>query len=320
MASLLPWLFPPKFVPERDIPGLSGKIALVTGGNTGLGYQTVKHLLLHNATVYLLARSPTKAASALASLKQETGKDAVFIEMDLADLKSVRRAAEEFLGREERLDLMWNNAGLMACPTEMLTAQGYDLQFGTNVLGHFLLTELLLPALLCSHLTTAHPARIIHTSSIGHLFAPSTPSFESTPLKGGEARDAWIKKEGGGEMMSTWKLYGTSKLANILLSNHLARTHASDVLVSCAVHPGFVNTELGRHGGFLMQWSGKMLFLTPAQGALTQLWAGTAATPEEINGQYLVPFAARGKPSAQALDEKLEGEVVAYLRKQVEGF
>jgi hypothetical protein len=128
MAALYASLFPPSFLPERDMPDLSGKvrstrprvrdpttngrapqIAFVTGGNTGIGYHTVRQLLLKNATVYLAARSQEKAADAIRRLEEETAKQAVFIELDLADLPSVRRAAEAFLAQEARLDLLFNN-------------------------------------------------------------------------------------------------------------------------------------------------------------------------------------------------------------------
>ncbi|KAJ7054315.1 hypothetical protein C8F01DRAFT_1212025 [Mycena amicta] len=265
MAALLTRISPPKFAPERDIPDLSGRVILVTGGNSGIGYETVKQLLLKNATVYLAARSPDKAAQAIEKLAQETnGKRAVFF---------VRRAAEEFLKKEERLDVLFNNGGVMNSPPEMLTAQKYDLQFGTNVIGHFFLTDLL----VCS-LTP----RIVHTSSIGHNLAPPG-GIEYVSLKDSPERDAW------------------SKLGNILISNYFAKLYPG-VIVSCAVHPGPIKTELGR------------------VGAYTQLWAGTTASVEEMNTKYFVPFCKLGESSKQARDEKLEKEVVVYIRKQLEGY
>ncbi|KAJ7635521.1 NAD-P-binding protein [Mycena polygramma] len=316
MASLLARLFPPSFLPERDIPDFSGKVALVTGGNTGIGYQTVKQLLLKTATVYLAARSPDKAREAIARLQEETGKAAVFIELDLADLRSVRKAAEAFLKVESRLDLLFNNGGVMITPPEQLTVQGYDLQFGTNVIGHFFLTELLLPALTRSHQITNVRARIINASSIGHQMAPGR-GVELASLKGGPERDAWVRAAGG--IMGPWRLYGASKLGNIIISNYFARVH-DDVLVSCALHPGFIATDLGRHGGTMMQITGNTFFYPVPLGAYTALWGATVAPAETINGQYLVPWGAVGKADARAADRALEDEVIAYIRGAVEEF
>ncbi|KAJ7248661.1 NAD-binding protein [Mycena rebaudengoi] len=298
MGNLLPTLFPSHFISERDIPDLSGKVILVTGGNSGIGYETVKQLLSKNAKVYLAARSAEKAASAINSLEEETKKGAIFISLDLADLHSVRRAAEAFLPQEKRLDILFNNGGVMSCPPDMLTTQNHDLQFGTNVIGHYFLTELLIPALTASYDETQVPARVINTSSIGHQMAPKA-GIELKSLKGGPSRDAWVKKTGG--LMTPWRLYGESKLGNILISNYFARAH-SDVLVSTALHPGFIRSELTR------------------MGAYTQLWAGTVATPEQITGQYLKPWAKVGKASKSASDMKLEAQVIAYIKEQIKGF
>ncbi|KAJ7064334.1 hypothetical protein C8F01DRAFT_1219220 [Mycena amicta] len=317
MAALLTRISPPKFAPERDIPDLSGRVILVTGGNSGIGYETVKQLLLKNATVYLAARSPDKAAQAIEKLAQETnGKRAVFLCVDLADLVSVRRAAEEFLKKEERLDVLFNNGGVMNSPPEMLTAQKYDLQFGTNVIGHFFLTDLLLPALLKSISVTGSPARIVHTSSIGHNLAPPG-GIEYVSLKDSPERDAWVKQAGG--MMAPLRLYGESKLGNILISNYFAKLYPG-VIVSCAVHPGPIKTELGRHSAWWLRMTSDLFFYPTPVGAYTQLWAGTTASVEEMNTKYFVPFCKLGESSKQARDEKLEKEVVVYIRKQLEGY
>ncbi|KAJ7205901.1 hypothetical protein C8J57DRAFT_1404980, partial [Mycena rebaudengoi] len=268
MGNLLPTLFPSHFISECDIPDLSGKIILVTGGNSGIGYETVKQLLAKNAKVYLAARSAEKAANAIDSLEEEIKRrGAIFIPLDLADLHSVRRAAETFLAQAKRLDILFNNGGVMSCPPDMLTLQDHDLQFGTNVIGHYFLTELL---------------RVINTSSIGHQMALNA-GVELESLMRGPSRDAWLKKNGS--FMAPWRLYGESKLGNILVSNYFARVH-SEVLVSTAVHPGGIRSKLSYP------------FMYPASmGAYTQLWAGTVATPAQITGQYLIPWAKVGKAS-----------------------
>ncbi|KAF8659670.1 hypothetical protein AX16_001811, partial [Volvariella volvacea WC 439] len=117
-----------------DIPDLTGKVVIVTGGNTGIGKETVKALLAHNAKVYLAARSQEKASQAIKDLLQETGKEAIFLKLDLSDLKSIKRSAEEFQSKEKELHILFNNAGVMFPPVSEITTDGYDLQFGTNVL------------------------------------------------------------------------------------------------------------------------------------------------------------------------------------------
>ncbi|KAJ7486349.1 NAD-P-binding protein [Mycena galericulata] len=306
-------MFPPNFKPERDIPDLTGKITLVTGGNTGIGYETVKQLLLKNAKVYLAARSPDKAAAAIKRLESETKKSAIFIQLDLADLPSVRKAAESFLAQESKIDLLFNNGGVMISPPDQLTAQGYDLQFGTNVIGHFFLTELLLPALTKSYEESKVPARIINTSSSGHQFAPGE-GMELASLKGGPERDAWVKKSS-----DFMKLYGQSKMGNIYVSNYFAKTY-SDVLVACALHPGGIKTELQRHAAGWLQILGNAILYPAPMGAYTQLWGATVATPAQINGEYLVPWGKVSKADKRTTNVKMEEQVIQYIKEQIKGF
>ncbi|KAJ7348842.1 NAD(P)-binding protein [Mycena albidolilacea] len=305
----------PKFEPIRDILDLSGKIILVTGGNSGIGYETVKMMLRKNARVYLAARSPSKGNEAIAQLETETGKRAEFLELDLADLKSVRKAADTFLAKESKLDIMFNNGGVMTPPVDQLTAQGYDLQFGTNVLGHFFLTELLLPALTASHAHSSVPARIINISSSAYSVSPKRDIFFDA-IKGGPARDALVKK--WGNTIAPWNLYGASKAGNILLSNHYAKNH-SDVLVSCALHPGYIQSGLQRNS-MLLKCVASIVFSPANVGAYTQLWAGTTASAEEINGKFFVPVGVPKTPGGAPSDTELEAEVVAYMKEAVKEF
>jgi len=130
--------FPPaSHFTVKDIPDLSGKVIIVTGANTGIGKETAKALLSHNAKVYIAARSKEKAEQAIADLKDQTGKEAIFLKLDLSDLNSVKAAAEEFQSQEKALHVLFNNAGVMMPPMDQLTTQGYDLQIGTNTLGPF---------------------------------------------------------------------------------------------------------------------------------------------------------------------------------------
>ncbi|KAJ6611336.1 NAD-P-binding protein [Mycena sp. CBHHK59/15] len=307
MGSLLVRISPPSFRPERNIPDLSGKIILVTGGNTGIGYETVKQLLLKNAKVYFAARSPGKAAAAIKRLEEETKKSATFLQLDLADLPSVRKAAETFLAQEMRLDILFNNGGVMISPPEQLTAQNHDLRIiWNNIIGHFFLTELLLPALTKSYEETKVPARVINTSSFGHVFALGT---------------AWILSASRPEPSGTrGALYSESKIGNIFF----AKAH-SDVLVSCALHPGGIKTDLQLHiisfhtTGWMQLLTNVLLYPAP-MGAYTQLWGTTVAMPAQITGQYLVPWGTVCKADKHTTNQKLEDEVIAYIREQIKDF
>ncbi|KAF7309833.1 hypothetical protein MIND_00355200 [Mycena indigotica] len=169
MFDILAQSFPPKtkFTAE-DVPDLSGKVIVVTGGNSGVGKETVRVLLNHGAKVYMASRSQEKAESAIVDLKQLTGKEAIFLKLDLGDLKSVKVAAEELQSKEPQLHVLFNNGGVMMPPVEDRTIDGYDLQFGTNVLGPFYFTKLVLPALLAGA-QSIHGARVVNTSSGMHL-------------------------------------------------------------------------------------------------------------------------------------------------------
>ncbi|CEL63229.1 putative oxidoreductase C736,13 OS=Schizosaccharomyces pombe (strain 972 / ATCC 24843) GN=SPCC736.13 PE=3 SV=1 [Rhizoctonia solani AG-1 IB] len=160
----------------NDIPDLSGQVVMVTGGNSGMGLELCKALLNKGAKVYMTARDREKADKAIEILKTETsGRSPVFIQLDLADLDSVRRAAENYKSMEEELHVLYNNAGVMISPTDLKTVNGYDLQFGTNVLGPYLFTTLLLSTLI--HTAQTSPlaggtARVINASSSVHWVAP----------------------------------------------------------------------------------------------------------------------------------------------------
>ncbi|KAG6808463.1 hypothetical protein H0H92_004035, partial [Tricholoma furcatifolium] len=166
-----------------DIPDLAGRVMIVTGANTGK--ETAKALLAHNAKVYIAARNKEKTEAAIEDLKAATGKEAIFLKVDLADLPSIKAGAEEFLSKEKELHVLFNNGGVMIPPIELLTEQGYDLQFGTNVLGHFYLTKLLLPALLAGAKSSSDgKARVVNTSSSAHMSgALDFNTFKDSPKR-----------------------------------------------------------------------------------------------------------------------------------------
>ncbi|KAJ7505236.1 hypothetical protein B0H11DRAFT_1977646 [Mycena galericulata] len=312
--------YPPKSkFSVNDIPDLTGRVIIVTGGNSGVGKETAKALLQHNAKVYIAARSEEKAKAAIKDLQSETGKEAEFLHLDLADLHSVKRAAEEFNQyelwpcfssnslcfdrKETQLHVLFNNGGVMIPPIEQLTTQSIDLQFGTNVLGHFYLTKLLLPTLLATA-TTEKPARVINTSSLASEF---THTINYNTLKESPAR----------KKLGTSRLYAQSKYGNVVFSNELSRRYADQGIVSVALNPGNLKTELQRNiPGVWRKITDLTLYPVP-KGALTQLWAGTTDEGATLGGKYLIPWARIGKSDPTAQDPTAGKELWTWLEEQV---
>ncbi|CCO31032.1 putative oxidoreductase C736,13 OS=Schizosaccharomyces pombe (strain 972 / ATCC 24843) GN=SPCC736.13 PE=3 SV=1 [Rhizoctonia solani AG-1 IB] len=236
MGNIFSQIFPPKpLFSVEQIPDLTGRVFIVTGGNAGVGKETCKALLNKNAKVYLAARNKSRAHDAIEWLKAETnGREPIFLELDLSSLDSVRKAAEQFKSKEQELHALFNNAGVMAPPVEQRTSDGYDLQFGTNVLGHYFFTTLLLPTLIHtaknSPLAHGH-ARVINTSSSAVNFVPKTGITWET-LGTDESSIAACKKLG------TNGLYAQSKLGNVLFSNELAKRYVDQGIISSSLHPG----------------------------------------------------------------------------------
>ncbi|TBU26107.1 NAD(P)-binding protein [Dichomitus squalens] len=297
----------PKFHPDQ-IPDHSGRVVLVTGGNTGIGYETCREMLKHNAKVYLAARSPEKAAAAIASLKEETGKEAIFLKLDLGSLASVKAAAQEFLSKESELHVLFNNAGVMRPPIEWLTTDGYDLQFGTNVLGHFYFTELLMPALLVAVKTSPDGhARVVTTSSSGAYL--DTLHFET--FKDGPER----------RKMGSNGLYNQSKHGNIVIAREIAKRYGDQGIISISVNPGNIQTDLQRHFPTVARVILNAVLLKPVQyGALTQLFAGTMPEALKYNGEFLIPWARLGKAHPECYNDEVGERLWSWLQGEVQAF
>lgn len=258
------------------IPDLAGKTLIVTGGNSGLGYETTRELARHGARVLLACRSPEKAGAAIQRLRSENPRaDVEAMALDLASLASVRSFASAFLGRHEALHGLVNNAGVMALP-RCETVDGFEMQLGTNHFGHFALTGWLLPSLL------ATPAsRVVNLSSTMHR----TGRMRWDDLHG---------KRGYGK----WTAYGQSKLANLLFAYELQRRLAAKgaQAISVACHPGYAATNL-QFAGPRMQGSSlletgagllnRIFAQSAAMGALPTLYAATA--PGVRGGEYYGP-------------------------------
>ncbi|KAJ3899837.1 NAD-P-binding protein [Lentinula edodes] len=291
----------------EDIPDLSGWIIIVTGGNTGIGYEIIKAVLLKNAKVYMAARSSEKAAMAIARLKVETGgKEAIFLELDLSNLSSVRNAAKEFKQKESALHVLFNNGGVMNTPIEQLTADGYDLQFGTNVIGHYVLfKELLTPLLAGVQSSQDKKARIVNMSSSAQMFI-DTIHFDT------------IKDTPERRKLGSAKLYMQSKLANIVLSNEIGRRYGSEGLVSISLNPGNIKTDLQRHtpAAFMLLFG--WLFSPVSLGALTPLYAGVSSASGDLNGKYLIPWARIGKMRPEASDLSVGEKLWKWLEDETQ--
>ena len=270
-----------------DIPDLCGKLAIVTGANSGLGLETTRALARRGARVVMACRSPSKAEAARAELIAGgiAGDLLELRALDLADLASVRRFAEEILPTAPQLDLLINNAGVMALPYSR-TADGFEMQIGTNHLGHFALTGLLL-----GRLVETAGARVVTVASLMH--------------KLGKIRFDDLSWERG---YRSWPAYGQSKLANLLFGFELQRRldAAGHRLLSLAAHPGYAATNLPSVGpqmrgatlsGRMFALGNRVLAQDAAAGALPSLYAATAA--DVRGGEYFGPagpMELRGPP------------------------
>ena len=270
-----------------DIPDQTGRTVVVTGATSGLGLESARALARAGARVLMAARNQAKATRARDEVAATgTGPEPEVVLLDLADLSSVRDAATEVAERAPALDVVMNNAGVMALPRAD-TVDGYEVQLATNHLGPFALTGLLLPALLA-----AAAPRVVTTSSQVHRYG----------------RMAWDDLDGR-RRHHPWAAYGQSKLANLLFAHELdRRARAAQVpLVSAAAHPGYASTHLqtagpamsgSRVGVSFMTYANRFVAQSAAAGALPQLYAATM--PDVRGGEYFGPrgpFEMHGAPT-----------------------
>ena len=212
----------------EDVPDLAGRRALVTGVTGGLGESTALQLARHGADVIVTARNAGKAAPVLERVRAAARGDVQLVDLDLADLASVQRTTDTLLSTYDRIDILVNNAGVMA-PPKRRTADGFELQIGTNHIGHFALTGGLWPVLLSSS------ARVVFVSSVAHRMVRGVDLRSLEP--GGDPRG-----------YQRWRSYGESKLANLMTALELAERSAGTGVVSVAAHPGYAATDLQRAG------------------------------------------------------------------------
>lgn len=278
---------------EADIPDQSGRTAVVTGANSGIGFETARALAAKGARVVLACRSEEKGRDAERRLRAAVpDADARFEPLDLGSLASVRRFAEKFSAEEGRLDLLLNNAGVMMPPYGK-TADGFETQLGTNHLGHFALTGLLLP-----RLRATPGARVVSVSSLAHFWGRI--DFDD------------LQSE---RSYNPTRAYGQSKLANLLFARELQRRiEAARVdALSAAAHPGSTRTELQRHSG-LMNAIVAVFSQQPPEGALPTLYAATASGVR--GGEYFGPsgFAGCLGPPGRARSSPRANDAAAARR------
>ena len=257
---------------------LSGKRVLVTGVSAGLGVETARALAAHGAWVVGAARDLGKAEKATAEVRAQAvnGGGLELVELDLASLASVRACSSALVAAGKPFDLVIANAGVMACP-KGLTANGFETQFGTNHLGHFVFVNRIAALFKPG-------SRLVNLSSAGHRYSDvdlDDPNFERTPYE-------------------EFAAYGRSKTANILFAVEFDRRHKADGVRATAVHPGGIQTELGRHmdaaavkrmldrinAANAAAGQPPFAFKTVPQGAATTVWAGAVAPAGEVGGRY----------------------------------
>jgi NAD(P)-dependent dehydrogenase (short-subunit alcohol dehydrogenase family) len=257
---------------------LKGKRVLVTGVSAGLGVETARALVAHGADVVGAARNLAKAKAATAAVQAAAKNGGKFelVELDLASLESVRVCANALVDAGKPFDLVIANAGFMACPYGK-TADGFETQFGTNHLGHFMLVNRIASLM-------KRGSRLVNLSSAGHRYSDvdiDDPNFERTPY-------------------DPWAAYGRSKTANILFAVEFDRRHKADGVRATAVHPGGIETELARHlgeGGIRERLKHinaqaraagepEIKLKTVPQGAATTVWAAVVAAADDVGGRY----------------------------------
>jgi retinol dehydrogenase-12 len=269
------------------LPSLSGRIALVTGANTGIGLVTARELARCGAHLFIACRHSERSHAALEQIRSASANTQVeLLPLDLGDLDSVRHCAQQFLARGLPLHLLVNNAGLAA--TRGLTRSGFELAFGVNHIGHFLLTQLLLERIKASA-----PARIVTVASRAH--------YRATGLDWEALRKSTRTRTGIDE-------YRNSKLANVLFSAELARRLVGSRVTTYALHPGVVASDVWRSIPWPIRPLMKLRMISTEQGAITTLHCATADQVANDSGLYYDKCRVR-TPSAMARDDALAADL-----------
>ncbi|TVY91721.1 putative oxidoreductase [Lachnellula willkommii] len=291
----------PQFT-EKDLPDQTGKVFIVTGSSSGVGQELAQILYAHNAKVYIAARSAEKSTRAIESIKTNfpnSKGQLVYLHLDLDDLTTIKASAEEFLSKEEKLDVLWNNAGVMVPPPGSETKQGYELQLGTNNLAPFLFTKLLTPILIKT-------AKSAPTGTVRVVWVSSSAAENFSPRGGVEINNLDYKRD---QRPST--KYGISKAGNIFQATEYAKNHGNEGIISVALNPGNLKSELARHTSSFIQFILNLITYTAIHGAYTELFAGLSpeVTPAR-NGAWIQPWGRFAE---------LRQDVVDSIKSEAEG-
>ncbi|OQN98076.1 hypothetical protein B0A48_15908 [Cryoendolithus antarcticus] len=293
------FFIPKPTLTEKNLPDQKGRVFIVTGGYAGVGKELCKILYQHNGTIYVAGRSDSKAKSAIdeiSKLHPNSQGKLEFLHLDLADLTTIKKSAETFLAKEQRLDVLTNNAGVMTPPIGSITTQNYELQLGTNVLGPWLFTHFLTPILQKTAASSPPGSvRVTWAASLATAFAPShgvtwDPKTSAPKTFGDKRTD-----------------YAQSKSCNVLLAREFANRFAKTGVISNAWNPGNLKSELQRHLAGVETLVTGLICYEPVFGAYTELFAGwgEAAGREENAGKYVVPW---GRVGALRQDLLVSGE------------
>ncbi|KAI1880269.1 hypothetical protein JX265_001890 [Neoarthrinium moseri] len=286
-VSKLSQMFPPAPAwTDQDISDLSGKVYIVTGSNAGVGKEVARILYSKNATVWAAARNEEKNLAAISSIKEaypsSTGK-LEHLHLDLGDLSTIKKSAETFLAKEKKLHVLINNAGVMLPPRGSTTAQGYELQLGTNCVGPFLFTKLLTPALVETAKTAPKNAvRVVWVSS---------SAAEGLSYTNGLDIDNLDYSKNDGIYMQIAGKYAVSKSGNWYHSTEFARRHRKDGVISVALNPGNLDSDLSRHHSTTAAIFKPLICYAPVYGAYTELFAGVSdQVTLDKTGSWIVPW------------------------------
>jgi len=275
---------------EKNLADQSGKVFLVTGASGGLGKLLANILYQHNAKVWLAARSEDKTRAVMEEFRRnhpQSRGELKFLKLELDDLRTIKPAAEKFLAEETRLDVLWNNAGVMVPPQGSKTVQGYELQIGVNNLAHFLFTSLVTPLLRQTAKTApANSVRVIWVSSSAADAAPF-PAIDFDNMD-------YRKEEGA------WAKYSRSKAGNAIHNFEFAKRNKDSGIVSLALNPGNFVTNLQQNMPKIQVAFFRLIAHDPVNGAYTQLFAGLHPSITTANsGGWVSPF---GKTEALRKD------------------
>ncbi|MCJ1438415.1 hypothetical protein MMC27_007803 [Xylographa pallens] len=281
-------LFPPApTYTEKDVGDLTGKVFIVTGSSSGCGFELARMLYAAGGKVYVAARSPEKIKNAIrlveSSERSSSGK-LVALNLDLADLSSIKQSANAFLGAEVRLDVVVHNAGVMKPPPGSKTPTGHDLEMGTNCLGPFLFNHFLEKILRTT--AASAPPNSVRVVWLASMVAVSTP-------QGGVL---WNEKTHQPQVLkNAMENYMASKAGNVFLASECAKRLGGNGILSISVNPGLLKTELQRHGGAVQSFMTGFLLKPGKFGAYTEIFA--ACSPEisaKDNGGFIVPWGRLG--------------------------